>query len=699
MRTIARNILTICLSTFICSIAFAQGSLIKAGDDLMEDLKWYDAISKYEEAAEKEDKDAYLAWQLGNAHYNARDYVQAEKWFKKTMDLDASTYNQAAYMYATCLKMNGNYEEAYTQFITFSKKYRGYNMATMKRMAKNAAEGCEFAMNSVKTDTMVIINHLNKMINSAYTEYAPVSLGDNQLIFSALSSDENIVLDPKVKDKKVSKLYKSYYKDEEWTKAKALEGPFNNSKYHVGNACYSSDRRRFYFTRCTEDSETKKLECALWVSERGPEGWEKPIKFGKDINNPNYSITSVAVSTNKRGEEIIYFVSDNADPGSTGGKDIWYTKVDREGNFRPARNIGRKINTSGDEVSIFFNPAEERLYFSSNGLDDNIGGFDIYYVTGNESRWSKPVNMGKPYNSSYDDLYFNTKKDGQGGFFVSNRPGSYTLRNETCCDDIFSFEFLPPPLEFAINGSVLQTIDTVKKGETKSLEGLAEGSVVSIALLTKAGEEIIIDYDTIKAGDETFFFNLMPDKTYKLTAVKDNFISGFAEISTVGLEESDTLNTDLNVSSLVEIKEQLIEKVFVLDNVYFDFDKATIKPESKYTLDSLVNFMMDYPQLNAEVSAHTDSKGSDSYNAELSQKRAMSVRQYLVNGGVTGTRLTAVGYGESKPIASNENEDGSDNPEGRAMNRRTEFKITGVVENTTIKYERRFKPSADDLDP
>jgi len=669
--------------------------LIKAGDDLMLDKKWHDAIERYEKAAEDEDEqdNLALAANLALANINVRDYKAAEKWALKATKLDVERtklFPLSKFYLAQAQHSQGKYKSAKESYKAFSKEFRGGLEAQYwKSIAKSAVASCDYALKNLNDTTMnVEVYHLRKGINSHYTEFAPVVVGSSTLLYSSVKSYKELKEDPKVKGEKVyAKIYKTKMVGEnQWSDGVELNGPYNVEGMHTGDGAYSPDRRRFYFTRCKESFEKKTMTCAIYVSERSEEGWSKAVKLGSEVNSPGTSNNSPTVSTSKKGDEVLYFVSDRPFRSKDVGKDIWYTVIDNTGKFKAAKNCGTKINTTGDDISPWFNAKENRMYFASNGQKSGYGGFDVFYTTGKEGRWKPSKNLGKPINTSYDEMYYSLKNDGKGGFFVSNRPGILGLWSETCCDDIFSFDIIQP-VYAAVTGQIREKIDSFGT----PFELVSTDAIVALSLIdAETGDENIIAYDTLSVKKDSFYFDLNLNQDYKITASKEGFLSGSGAFSTHKFEVSDTLNSTATISKSLE------PQTFVLENVYYEFAKDFLKPTSFKSLDSLVSFLNENNTLKVELGAHTDSKGSDEYNQELSERRAKSVVRYLTEKGVDPIRMIAVGYGEKQPIAANENPDGSDNEEGRALNRRTEMKILGTVKGVNIGYKQRFRAIDDE---
>jgi len=650
-----------------------SGNNLRTADELFAIGRYYDAITYYTKAAEADPKSSYVVSRLAESYYLARDYVHAETYYSKLYEMDAANYKKALYWKGIMMKMNGKYDEAKKVLDEFQKSIKGSDAQDWKRKAKTEKEGCDLAKNLLAKPLNCTIDHLDKSINSYYTEYAPKPLGSNEILFSSMRADEDIVLDFDGPNNVFAQLYIANKVNDkinnEWHHAKTMTGPFNTSNAHIGDACYSTDRKRFYFTRC-EVNDDGIMICSIYMSEKKNNEWKSPKKLGEEVNANGVSSTSPSVAIVKGGTEILYFVTEGR-TGGVGGKDIWFVSIDKFGNLKNPTNCGRKVNTEGDEITPFYDTKASALFFSSNG-HPGVGGFDIFIAKGNSKKFADAVNIGMPINSSVDDMYYVTDRLGDG-YFVSNRKGIYGLKGETCCDDIFAFTY-PKPIRIAVEGYVVESIDNDKYYSN----GGATVSLWSLDGETK--EEAIIAYDTLTAKRQ-YYFDIFPNMAYKLSASKDGYLTGFTTLSTLGLKASDTLQADITIIKIIQ------NKSIVIKDIYYDFDKATLRPESQIGLDSVLLFLNENPDIIVELSAHTDSKGSDAYNLDLSQRRAQSVVDYLLIAGIDSTRLVAKGYGETRPVALNENSDGTDNPDGRQQNRRTELTIIGQVKGVNINYE------------
>jgi len=662
----------IVLGSAAFTMAQTSGKKIKVNrnvmmaDELVKSGSYYNAIDIYLQEF-NEDGEPYVAFHLADAYFKARDYKNSETWFQKAFKLDPTNFPEAQYYYALSMKYNAKYQAAADEFKAFNKtRMRGSQAAYYKRLAKNDLKGCDLALALLEQPEEVEITHLNRNINNPYTDFSPRYNPDNdKLVYASLVSEEVIDMGANKKTELRSRIFEAKQQGEGWAKGEMISGPFNDPPAHTGNGSYSLDGKRFYFTECNPNDSLQMI-CNIYVSEYAAGEWSKP----KPLNDVNaaYGFTTTHPCIGEyKGKEILYFASNRE--GTVGGMDIWYSEVRNKGaEYTAPQNCGRKINTMGDEITPFYSKKEEVLYFSSNGLI-NVGGLDIYRVTGGLKSWKNPMNVGFPINSSVDDFYYSTDSKNErtfrAGFFVSNRSGGYSVKGETCCDDIYQYRYIIPPV-FTIMGRVFDVKDSAQ------VDGAA------VELLASAGK---IDSAASSSAKMFEFYRGSEFENYTVTAIKDGYYQGKAKTSTVGLLLDDTLYVDVYIEKIP------IKKEIEVKNIYYELDRAELRPESYPSLDSLYNVMIDNPAIIAEVGSHTDSRGSDSYNLDLSQRRAQSVVNYLVGKGIDSARLVATGYGETK--LKNKCKNGVKcSEEEHAINRRTEFTIIGEIPNTNITYNQ-----------
>ena len=673
-------LIAIAVTCFACSVKInpdkemSTKKKIKLADQLFQQGSYYNAIDYYEEAMADETENIYVAHQLADLYWLSRDYANSEKYYRKVLELDENRYELARLHYAKSLKMNAKYELAKTEYTAFQKKYRGADRTTYRKYAKNEIAGCDMAIDAMKNPLPTRIKHLNTNVNAAYTDYAAIPLGDTAIMFSSMRSDSVIEVDNLNKNTVLSRIYTIKSVRGQVTGPRMPMELFNDDKVHTGHGSYSADGKSFYFTKCTQTAYAT-VKCAIYVSVFDSL-WQEPRKLPSAINNPSATTTQPNLGLSKKGDDVLYFVSDR--PGGEGGMDVWYSVLSR-GKYKDPINLGRKINTKWDERTPFYDIENQILYFSSNGRI-GFGGFDIYKSEGNMRAWSAPENVGYPLNSSVDDMYFTVDKDGKRGYFTSNRIGSIALKSPTCCDDIYQYDWTRI-IKVAVEGYVFEEGDSTMTP--------LDASRVDLSVHDNAtDEEVVLKYETTADGLK-YFFNLSLNKDYNLSASKQGYFSGkgffkdYIALTTKGITRSITLRVDLYLKK--------IEKNvgYEIQNIYYDFDKANLRDRSKKSLDSLVIILNEHPEIEIEIGAHTDSRGTDIYNANLSQKRAESVVKYLITHGVSRNRLVAKGYGESElkedcSVYSECPDDSSGDCPCHQRNRRTEFKVIGELENVII---------------
>ena len=633
----------------------------------------YAAITYFEEYLKMKPNRNDFKFQLADLYRRSRDYSKAEALYKEVFNLNSNKFPDAQFYYAQMLKANGKYVEAKQEFIKFTSNKEAKkleNIKQLKKMATSEIQGCDAAIELSKSKFGIIVNHLDNSINKAHIELSPIHLDTNTLLYSSIN-ENNLKLYSLDKEEKqpVRKFYIAQKEKGNWKGGKEFVAPFNDDDANVGNGTLSPDGLKFYYSKCALNGKGKMI-CRLMVSNKEKDKWQKPIDLGELVNSEEFTSTMPAVGIDsKKQQELIYFVSDR--PGGKGGLDIWYTYYDSKKKvYKAPRNAGPIINTVGDEITPMYDLENRTLYFSSDGLP-GLGELDIFQTIGEIKAWSTPENLGTPYNSSADDIYyFIGKKEGiKNGFFVSNRKGGTNLLNETCCDDIYEFTD-PQFIEITVKGSLLE----LSSDSTNSITGKLKNTHVSLYKIQKDGSEHLIK--TTTTDDKgNYDFQLEKGNNYKIIVEKNGYFTKKMEISTVKSVKPDTVIMDLSV-------KKIPKEAIVITNIYYETGKAELKPESKISLEKeLVKLLNDNPQIIIEIGSHTDDIGSNEYNLKLSQQRAESVVKYLVEKGIPKERMLARGYGETKPLTANIT------TVERQRNRRTEFKIIGTIKNTEINYE------------
>ncbi|MDX2173354.1 MAG: OmpA family protein [Bacteroidota bacterium] len=637
-------------------------TLKRLGKSAMEQNDPSSAITFYEAYLKVKTNDAKVMDALGQAYLQIRDYERAQKLFLNAYTTNAEKAPTALYYHAQMQKSNGIYDSAKINFQKFKKEYRGSEKG-LKKQATKEIVFCDSVQKLVNTEKKIIITHLDSTINKVNTEGAPLNIDENTLVFTSLRTDkkEYIIEDDTSKTIK-RKLYVAKRNNNAWKFNGEYGDNLNEASFNTGNACLSPDRKRIYFTRCKLNVKEEMI-CAIYVSEKNGETWSEPIKLPKTINNPKYTSTMPAVTTDPaKGNDIIYFVSNNKE--GKGGLDIWYSVYDKKNKtYKTPKNAGNKINTSQNEITPFFDNETRALYFSSDGLG-GLGGYDVFKAIGDGKKWIATENIGQPINTGADDIYYTISLNREEGFFVSNRKGGNALKNSTCCDDIYTYKH-SEYIRINLAGNIGEMIDPNQSIPQATVEVyIIDKKTKEKFLVKKIESDNIGNYKTtVEAGQDYF-----------LIVKKTDFLGNSTEVTTKGITTSQDITK--NVQLAKKPKEPLH-----IPNIQYEFDKSNILEGSKIAIDTTVFSLMEAnPELIVEIQSHTDNKGSDKYNEKLSQQRAESVVNYLISKGIQAERLKAKGYGESKPVAPNETPEGKDNPEGRAKNRRTDFKIIGVLD-------------------
>lgn len=642
---------------FVIAILFANQTMVRAQYSLLEADKEYElynfnkAIDLYELAYKKKPS-LHAAERLAQAYSYQNDYKQAESWYAIAAAMPNTNPDNVLH-YAKALQQNSKYAEAKEQY----QKYIGLNKAIDAKQQALWMLSCDSAGFWMKNPTTVTITN-EKILNAPQSDWGAAVYG-NSVVFS---SDRGNSSGHKVSGNRPFLKFDGAKKPDRtvygWTgnhylklymKDKNQDSVFSfnlnaNTDYHVGPASFSKDGNEVFFTLSKipkkpvyVKGKMATVNVEIYSSKKDAEGkWGGPIPF-KYNKVDDFSVGDPFITADGN---TLYFVSNM--PNGLGGTDIYLCKRTDGGDWELPVNL-KEINTKGNERTPILDNGKD-LYFSTDGRV-GLGGLDIFKVQLLDGKFAEPKNLGYPTNSPQDDFAY-LKTSPLTGYFASNRPGGLGS------DDIYSFEE-QQILTLKLIGSVF---------DRKNNRPLAN----AIVTLSK------INGQTLKVQtDETgnFRFNLEKESDYNLTGEKSNYRADVASLTTINLTASTEIKRDLFLEKIE------LEKAIKLENIYYDFDKSNIRPDAAVELDKLVKIMKDNPTIWIELGSHTDSRGNDQYNQWLSQRRANSAVQYIIDHGIGKNRITAKGYGESKLLNSCSN--GVKCPESaHQLNRRTEFKIT-----------------------
>jgi len=563
---------------------------------------------------------------------------KAEPQYKEVMVANKKQFPLAQYHYAAQLRALGKYAEAEQNFRTFLSGYPAND--EYKKNAERELKNLQFIQAElVKKDLKYYtINKAGGELNAKGASYAPAWLNSNTLLFTSTRPQDTTAKTMVY----TNRVYQAVY-DAGTLASISLATIPQEKGMQQGVVTVTPDGNTIYLTKWGISGDKK--SAAIYSSSKTNDGWSEPVKLGESINANGANTQQPFVTADGK-----YLLFSSNRTGGQGGYDLWYAPLENGSAGTPV-NMGAAINTSYDEQAPAYHEASASLIFSSNGRV-GMGGYDFFRSKGNIGNWTEPVNMGYPVNSVKDDIYMVSRGSAKN---VLENVMLSSDRDAVCCLELFALQKVRPLRQ--LSGRVLSC------DPSKPLSG------ATVTIVDPASNKTI--YTKEVGADGTYSFTMEDHQPLKVQAEAKGFISNAANVGTpADLEEESMRYPDL---CLVPEAPKVDEK-FVIENVYYDFNKADLKPESYPALDEVVRMLNTYPNMAIELGAHTDSKGSDTYNMKLSEARAQSVVKYLVEKGISAERLVAKGYGEAMPIAPNEI-DGKDNPEGREKNRRTEFKV------------------------
>lgn len=673
----------------------AYGALIEAAEISASNNDYYNALIKYEEAYDdKKDKDlmpliAEMKFALRDYFGATRDYASAFRSDKKGK-LEALRHN-----YGRALKMTGKLDEAAEQFQLFLATNPS---DSLRVITENEMTGIELAR-AFQDDKKEEFKpqRLGNTINGKFSEYASSYGRDGSLYFSTFEAEDVIILEDGPNDD-YAKIYQSKKGEKDWEEPKELDIKINRPGFHASNVSFSSDGNRMYFTR-TRLAGNEPIESKIYYSIGGDDNWgaaNECIGVNGDWIAKHPKVGELL------GREVLFFVA-NID-GGYGGDDIYYATYKDEGVYSDPVNLGPTINSPGDEITPHY--IDGTLYFSSNG-HPGFGGLDIFFTVWDGSEWSAPENLGGRYNSAQDEQYFALDNEGFKGFFTSNRigTGARSVEARTCCDDIYSFE-----LEQINANLVVGLFDEATK------EPLIGGIVIL--------KDEVMDTRTSQTQPtlNRFDFPLELETSYEIRATRDGYYPDTGAVATVDLSESQEFVKRFFLKQIPppppppeepEYDTITTEQAIVLENILYDFNDDKILPLAESDLELVKGLLDDYPDMVIEMSSHTDYRGGADYNENLSQRRAESARQWLLEKGISEERVIAKGYGKNQPqtVSAKMAEEFDFLVEGKVLtkpvidsleaeeqieaahqiNRRTEFKILEGPTSITIKRTELVK--------
>ncbi|WP_201979778.1 OmpA family protein [Hymenobacter rubidus] len=621
------------------------------------------ALPHFQEAQKLNPNNGPLNLRIGNCYLNMGDAATALPYLEKAAELEpAATRNH--YVLGQAYQQSARWGDALKEYtkakpVAVGAPRRGQSVdVPLPELIRRVTE-CKNGMQLMAKPTRLFMDNLGPTVNSPEADYNPVVTADETTLFftSRRAGSQGGEKDPGGSGY-TDDIYSTVGGGLAWGPSRNINAPVNTNGADV-TVALSADGQRMLLH--TEGNMGNLSETRLTAA-----GWSKPHELGSHINT-KYQETSASFSADGR---YIYYVSDKPE-GSLGGKDIYKAEIDGK---TPPVNLGGSINTPYNEEAVFMASDGKTLYFSSEG-HNSMGGYDIFKSVYANGKWGEPENLGWPINTPSDDVFFVTVASGRIAYLASNRPGGFGGK------DIYRITLLGDEKQPAINQEdrllstnprpMRQVLPSVTVPVITPDVTLLKGTVTDVATMQPVFATIeVVDnltgqtintFQTTASGK--YLLSLPAGANYALVLHNDAY-----------LFHSENVSRPPDAGYAEAVKNIRMQKMepgsnIVLNNVFFDPDKAVLRPESTAELDRVRKLLEDSPKLKLQVSGHTDNVGPPDANQNLSERRAQAIKDYLVQHKISADRLTATGYGGTIPITANTTE------AGRQMNRRVEFKV------------------------
>jgi outer membrane protein OmpA-like peptidoglycan-associated protein/tetratricopeptide (TPR) repeat protein len=607
--------------------------LHQEGDALVKKRMYDEAIEKYKASINREASflESYIKW--GRILLTKGNPDEALKVLERG-ETRSSKANQKVKSEFGWLKLNiylakGMYVESINKFLELDPLLSNEFKRALEYIEMH--EQISFLTEQLGKEIVLQKEKLPEPINGYKLQYFPVLTADSKkLLFTKRDGTENYQKED---------IFVSYLRDDEvnWTKPEGIS-EIINTPYNEGTCTISADGNILIYTSC--DAPDSFGSCDLYIAYKVNGQWRRSENMGKSVNSRSWD-SQPSLSADGR---ILFFSSDRR--GGYGGNDIWYTLRMPDGSWSEAKNLGSKINTPKDEVSPFIYFNNEILFFASNG-HRGFGGMDLFFSRVENGEFMEPENLGYPINDQRDQFSL---------FITAQRDYAYYTEstfNEGKVENSYLFRFKFPE-EIEIGEKLVVTQGKVLNSKT------GQPIDARLSLVSLSNDSTL--YQFRSDGKSGEFMMIYPDKSISgLYVEKEGYIPKIYNVERDSLKDKDNLEISLTPIASGE--------AFIFENIFFDFDKDELQPESLSSLIRLYDFLMVNKNVKILISGHTDNVGSNTYNQSLSQRRAESVKHYLLSKGIKEDRMLSVGMGDKEPIRPN------DSPENRALNRRITITI------------------------
>lgn len=640
----------------------------RKGDRHYEEGRGYykKALEHYQQAYEYNDGNAALNYKMGVCHFKLRNQQKAIQYFNQALSKDEMVAVDIYYLLARAYHLNYEFEKAITNYQRCLKSDIIEDLDHGRDKINVYMRQCANGKELVENPQRVNINNAGSRINSPYDDYGPVfSLGDSIMYFTSHRPHEDNDERWPGDNRYYSNIYRTTNKDGQWSKARLVENDFYSDH---NNAVVEATRnpRRVYVYRGHKDQGD------IYYYEKDGDKWRGPKNLSRLINT---NAKESALSFSSDGKTL-YFVS-NLDEQNHGKKDIFMSRKSQEGKWSYPVNLGGLINSSLNEEGVFINSTGDKLYFSSEG-HNSMGGYDLFVSKrDNDGNWKEPKNLGHPVNTPYDDVLFRMVEGTQNkAYYATIRPEGMGGK------DIYEIIFLgekrttfptpalddiawkvEPRKEMIYSQPEKLSIDTTLYLVGRIMDSTANAGIqAKVEVIDNRKNQVIATHLSDTTGK--YLIELPEKKKYGVEVSAQGYLF-FAR--TLDLNRLPIKNDTLRQNFALDKVE--VGKKVVLENIYFETNSAKLKSSSYPELERVVKLLKGNPGVKLEISGHTDNVGSYLANKRLSEDRAKSVVDYLVEQGIARSRLTYKGYSFTQPIATN------DTPQGRQKNRRVEFKV------------------------